>query len=46
MRHRPLWPRSLFSPLNDAHKRALTAAAEAQERVSEQNIEVSFDEPE
>ncbi len=46
VRHRRLWPRSLFSPLIDADKRALSAAAEAQERVHEQNVEVSFDEPE
>jgi len=46
VRHRRLWPRSLFSPLLDADKRALSAAAEAQERVSEQNVQVSFDEPE
>ncbi len=45
VRHRQLWPRSLFSPLIDADKRALSAAAEAQERVDEQNVEVSFDEP-
>jgi membrane protein len=45
VRHRRLWPRSLFSPLIDADKRALSAAAEAQERVHEQNVEVSFDEP-
>jgi YihY family inner membrane protein len=43
--HRRLWPRSLFAPLIDADKRALTSAAEAQERVDEQNVEVSFDEP-
>ena len=42
---RRLWPRSLFAPLIDADKRALTSAAEAQERVDEQNVEVSFDEP-
>jgi membrane protein len=42
---RRLWPRSLFSPLLDADKRALTSAAEAQERVDEQNVEVSFEEP-
>jgi membrane protein len=42
---RRLWPRSLFSPLLDADKRALSAAAEAQERVDEQNVEVSFTEP-
>jgi membrane protein len=46
VRERRLWPRSLFSPLLDADKRALTSAAEAQERVHEQNVEVSFDEPE
>jgi len=46
VRRRRLWPRSLFSPLLDADKRALSAAAEAQERVSEQNVQVSFDEPE
>jgi membrane protein len=45
VRHRQLWPRSLFAPLIDADKRALTSAAEAQERVDEQNVEVSFDEP-
>jgi YihY family inner membrane protein len=42
---RRLWPRSLFAPLIDADKRALTSAAEAQERVDEQNVEVSFEEP-
>ncbi len=45
VRLRRLWPRSLFSPLLDADKRALSAAAEAQERVDEQNVEVTFDEP-
>ncbi len=45
VRHRRLWPRSLLSPLIDADKRALSAAAEAQERVDEQNVEASFDEP-
>jgi len=45
VRDRRLWPRSLFSPLLDADKRALSAAAQAQERVDEQNVEVSFDEP-
>ncbi len=45
VRLRRLWPRSLFSPLLDADKRALSAAAEAQERDDEQNVEVSFDEP-
>ncbi len=42
---RRLWPRSFFAPLLDADKRALTSAAEAQERVEAQNVEVSFDEP-
>jgi len=42
---RRLWPRSFFShPLLDADRRALTSAAEAQERVEEQNVEVSFEE--
>jgi inner membrane protein YhjD len=41
-----LWPRSFFSPpLLDADKRALTEAAEVQERVQEQNVEVDFDGP-
>jgi YihY family inner membrane protein len=46
VRHRRLWPRSFLSdPLLDADKRALTSAAEAQERFHEQNVEVTFDEP-
>ncbi len=45
VRLRRLWPRSFFGPLLDADKRALSAAAEAQERVHEQNVEVTFDEP-
>jgi membrane protein len=46
VRARRLWPRSFFSdPLLEADRRALTSAAEVQERVDEQNIEVSFDEP-
>ena len=41
-----LWPRSFLSdPLLEADRRALTAAAEVQERIDEQNVEVSFDEP-
>jgi len=41
-----LWPRSFFSPpLLDADKRALTSAAEVQERLDEQNVEVDFDGP-
>ena len=35
----------LLAPLLEADKRALTSAAEAQERVEEQNVEVTFDEP-
>ncbi len=45
VRLRRLWPRSFFSPLLDADKRALTFAAEAQRRVHEQQVEVTFDEP-
>jgi len=30
----------------DADKRALTASAEVEERIDEQNVEVSFDAPE
>jgi membrane protein len=42
-----LWPRSFFSaPLLDADKRALTSSAEVEERIEEENVEVSFDEPE
>jgi YihY family inner membrane protein len=44
VRARRLWPRSFFSDhLLDADRRALTSAAEVQERVDEQNVEVSFD---
>jgi uncharacterized BrkB/YihY/UPF0761 family membrane protein len=46
VRARKLWPRSFFSePLLDADRRALTSAAEVEERVDEQNVEVSFDGP-
>ena len=46
VRARRLWPRSFFSdPLLDADRRALTSSAEVEERVHEQNVEVSFDEP-
>lgn len=42
-----LWPRSFFSdPLLDADRRALTSSAEVEERVHEENVEVSFDGPE
>jgi YihY family inner membrane protein len=45
VRARKLWPRSLFGPpLLDADRRALSEAAEAQERVQGQEIEVTFDE--
>jgi YihY family inner membrane protein len=44
---RRLWPRSLFSePLLDADRRALTSSAETDERVSEEDIDVSFEAPE
>jgi membrane protein len=47
VRARRLWPRSFFSdPLLDADKRALTSNAEVQERIDEQNVDVSFDPPE
>ncbi len=40
---RRLWPRSFFSnPLLDADRRALTSSAEVEERVEEENVEVSF----
>jgi membrane protein len=44
---RDLWPRSFFSdPLLDADRRAMTSAAEVEERVEQENVGVSFDEPE
>jgi membrane protein len=44
VRMRKLWPRSFFSdPLLDADRRALTSSAEVEERVEEENVEVSFD---
>jgi membrane protein len=47
VRLRRLWPRSFFSaPLLEADKRALTSSAEIEERIEEENVEVSFDEPE
>ncbi|HTU79089.1 MAG TPA: YihY/virulence factor BrkB family protein [Solirubrobacteraceae bacterium] len=43
---RRLWPRSFFSdPLLDADRRAMTSSAEIEERVSAENVEVSFDAP-
>jgi uncharacterized BrkB/YihY/UPF0761 family membrane protein len=47
VRARRLWPRSFFSdPLLDADRRALTSSAEVEERVHEENVEVSFDQGE
>jgi len=41
---RRLWPRSFFaSPLVAADRRALTDTAEIEERVQQENVEVSFD---
>ena len=46
VRLRKLWPRSFFSdPLLEADRRALTSSAEVEERVEEENVEVSFDQP-
>jgi YihY family inner membrane protein len=46
VRARKLWPRSFFSePLLEADKRAMTSSAEVEERVDEENVEVSFDGP-
>jgi membrane protein len=42
---RRLWPRSFFSdPLLDADRRALTHSAETEERIHEENVDVTFDE--
>jgi YihY family inner membrane protein len=44
VRAQRLWPRSFFSaPLLDADRRALTSLAEVEERVEEENVEVSFE---
>jgi YihY family inner membrane protein len=41
---RRLWPRSFFADsLGDADKRALTASAEVEERVPQENVDVHFD---
>ena len=41
---RRLWPRSFFADsLRDADRRALTASAEIEERVPQENVEVDFD---
>jgi membrane protein len=46
VRKRRLCPRSFFSdPLLDADRRALTGSAETEERVPEENVEVTFDTP-
>ncbi|MGA2320811.1 MAG: YihY/virulence factor BrkB family protein [Solirubrobacteraceae bacterium] len=43
VRLRRLWPRSFFSGnLLDADRRALTSSAEIEERVQDQNVEVTF----
>lgn len=43
---RRLWPRSFFSdPLLEADRRALRSSAEVEERVEEENVEVSFEDP-
>jgi membrane protein len=45
VRVRRLWPRSFFSdPLLEADRRALTSSAEVEERVEQENVEVSFEE--
>jgi YihY family inner membrane protein len=47
VRVRRLWPRSFFSdPLLEADRRALTSSAEVEERVEQENVEVSFEEAE
>ncbi|HEX3909560.1 MAG TPA: YihY/virulence factor BrkB family protein [Solirubrobacteraceae bacterium] len=47
VRKQRLWPRSFFSdPLLDADRRALTSSAEVEERVEQENVEVSFAESE
>ncbi|MHB8243657.1 MAG: YihY/virulence factor BrkB family protein, partial [Solirubrobacteraceae bacterium] len=44
VRVQKLWPRSFFSdPLLDADKRAMVSSAEIEERVQQENVEVSFD---
>jgi inner membrane protein YhjD len=44
VKHRKLWPRSFFaSPLLDADRRALTDTAEIEERIEQEDVEVSFD---
>jgi YihY family inner membrane protein len=43
VRARQLWPRSFTAPLLDADRRALTSSAETEERVQEENVEVTFE---
>jgi membrane protein len=38
-----LWPRSFFTSLLDADKRAMTSSAEVEERVPQEHVEVEFD---
>ncbi|HTA33239.1 MAG TPA: YihY/virulence factor BrkB family protein [Solirubrobacteraceae bacterium] len=46
VRKRRLYPRSFFSdPLLDADRRALRSSAETEERVADENVEVTFDAP-
>ncbi len=46
VRARHLWPRSLLSaPLLEADRRALTSSAEVEERIHEESIEVTFEQP-
>jgi YihY family inner membrane protein len=46
VKKRRLCPRSFFSdPLLEADRRALTSSAETEERVDEENVEVTFDDP-
>jgi membrane protein len=43
VRVRRLWPRSFFSePLLEADRRALTSSAQMEERVDEENVDVTF----
>jgi len=43
---RRLWPRSFFSsPLLDADRRAMISSAEVEERIDEENVEVTFEDP-
>ena len=44
VRARKLWPRSFTAPLLDADRRALTSSAETEERVQQENVEVTFEE--